>query len=104
MDNEKILIEMRELLEGNEDNTGPSKELISSMAVLVAENIMLSLQDDTARSLVLSMVTASGGSFKIKERIDYKSSEYRVIVVPLEDDVIELKVVKKDIETDVNVH
>ena len=106
MDILKLLDQMKETVKNleNKDKKQSTNSLISAIAGIVAENILLKSADDTARSLVLSMVMANGGKFILKDKIDHKSSEYAVTVVPSKDGNIELRTFKKDIDTDNKVH
>jgi hypothetical protein len=93
----ELIDKLKKNLEGDiQDEKALRVELMSNLAMLLAENIVLKTADDTARSLIMSIVMDNGGSITLNKRVDHKTCGYELAVEPSEGETLILKAVKKD--------
>ncbi len=94
---EQIKESVKKIEKKDTEKEKASHGLVSSIAHLMAENIVLKSADDTARSLVMSLVMENGGSIILNNRVDHKTCGYELTVEPSEGDSLILKAVKIDV-------
>jgi hypothetical protein len=88
---------IKDLMDKLESNKETMDSPISSIINIIAENTLLKIADDTARSLIMSIVMDNGGSITLKNRVDHKTCGYELAVEPSEGDSLIFKAVKKDV-------